>query len=74
MIKEKKEIVDALNWSCFSGEKVAKEISEKDIYITKGWLFVNMSATKSPQRYSGIDVYKYTLNDYRDSYTTLWNL
>ena len=74
MIKEKKEIVDALNWSCFSGEKVSKEISEKDIYITKGWLFVNMSATKSPQGYSGIDVYKYPLNDYCESYTSLWNL
>ena len=75
MLFEKKEIVDALNWSCFSGEKVAKEISEKDIYITtKGWLFVNMSATKSPQRYSGIDVYKYPLNDYCECYTSLWNL
>ncbi len=72
MIKEKKEIAEALNDYFFNGEKVEKSISEDDIYITKGWVFVNMSATKSRLGYSGIDIYNYPLNEYCESYGDLF--
>ena len=73
MYKTKKEIAEALNDYFFNGEKVQKSISEDDIYITKGWVFVNMSATKSRLGYRGIDIYNYPLNEYCEGYTSLWN-
>ena len=72
MYKTKKEIAEALNYYSFAGEKVQKAITEDDIYITKGWTFVNMSATKSRLGYSGIGIYDYPLNEYCEAYGDLF--
>lgn len=77
-IKTKKQIIEILNNQLFMdfdyNNKTIRPIGDKDIYIYKGWLFVNMTATKSVYKYSGIDVYKYPLNEYCESYTSLWNI
>ena len=72
MYKTKKEIAEALNYYSFAGEKVQKAITEDDIYITKGWTFVNMSATKSRLGYTGIDIFDYPLNEYCEAYGDLF--
>ena len=72
MYKTKKEIAEALNYYSFAGEKVQKAITEDDIYITKGWTFVNMSATKSRLGYTGIDIFDYPLNEYSEAYGDLF--
>lgn len=78
MIKTKKQIIEILNDKMFMDfdykNKTIRPIKDEDIYIIKGWIFVNMTATKSVYKYSGIDVYKYPLNDYCECYTSLWNL
>ena len=64
--KTKKEILEVLNAKMFMdfeyNKRTTKPLTDNDIYIIKGWLFVNMTPTKSVYKYSGIDVYKYPLN------------
>ena len=76
--KTKKEILEVLNDKMFMdfeyNKRTTKPLTDNDIYIIKGWLFVNMTPTKSVYKYSGIDVYKYPLNEYCEGYTSLWNL
>ena len=75
--KTKKEILEVLNAKMFMdfeyNKRTTKPLTDNDIYIIKGWLFVNMTPTKSVYKYSGIDVYKYPLNEYCEGYTSLWN-
>ena len=51
MIKTKKQIIEILNKQMFMDfdykNKTIRPIKDEDIYIYKGWLFVNMTATKS---------------------------
>ena len=81
MYKTKKEILETLNDSMFGFEynrrtrpyrRTTKPLTNNDIYIIKGWIFVNMTATKSVYKYSGIDVYRYPLNEYCESYGNLF--
>ena len=72
-----KEILEVLNNKMFMdfkyNKRTTKPLNNNDIYIRKGWIFVNMTPTKSVYKYSGIDVYKYPLNEYCEVYTSLWN-
>ena len=66
--KTKKEIIEILNDKMFMdfdyNKRTTKPLTDNDIYIIKGWIFVNMTPTKSVYKYTGIDVYKYPLNEY----------
>ncbi len=66
--KTKKEIIEILNDKMFMdfdyNKRTTKPLTDNDIYIIKGWIFVNMTPTKSVYKYSGIDVYKYPLNEF----------
>ena len=81
--KTKKVILEILNASMFMDfeynrrtrpyKRTTKPLTDDDIYIIKGYIFVNMTPTKSIYEYSGIDVYEYPLNEYCECYTSLWN-
>ena len=81
MYKTKKEIVETLNGSMFGFDynrrtrpyrRITKPLTDNDIYIVKGWIFVNLKAIKSVYKLSGIDVYRYPLNEYCESYGNLF--
>jgi len=65
MYELNKELIKEFKWRF-------EEYFDKKDFIVKGeWLFVNMNNT---HKHSGIDIYRYPVNEYFESYFNMINL